>query len=167
MFGEAESIQVSKYRITFNLSRILYAEMSRVGIHTHDFLLDFFRFFRKVDAVSERFTHFSFTVSSRKTQTSCIVRQQDFRFYQCLTIYIVETANDFASLFEHRFLVFTHRDSCCAECCNVCCLADGISEETYGNTCFKVTHLDFRFHSRVTLQSGYADKVHIIETKFA
>ena len=41
IFGEA--VKVSEYGVTFNLSRVLYTEMSRIGIHTHDLLLDFFR----------------------------------------------------------------------------------------------------------------------------
>ena len=141
--------------------------MIRIREHGHNLLLNLICLIGKINAVSKRFTHFCLTVSSRQTQASGSVRQQDFRFYQCLTIYIVETANDFTSLFKHWFLVFTHRDSCCTECCDVRCLADRISEKTYRNTCFKVAHLDFRFHSRVTLQARYAYKVHIIETKLA
>ena len=53
MFRTAESVQISKYGITLYLTRILYAEVSRIGVHTHDLLLDFFRFFGQIDAVSE------------------------------------------------------------------------------------------------------------------
>ena len=151
VFRTAESIQVCKYGITFNLARILYAEVSRIGIHTHDFLLNFFRFFRQVDTVAEWFTHLGFAVRSRQTQAGSVVRQQDFRFYQRFAIDIVETADDFTSLFEHRFLVFTDGDGGCPEGSNVRSLTDRISEESYRDACLKVTHLYFWFHSRVTL----------------
>ena len=167
MFRTAECVEVCEDGITFNLSRILHAEVSRIGIHTHDLLLDFFRFFGQIDTVAEWFAHLGFTVSTRQTQAGSIVRQQDFRFHQCFAIDIVETADYFACLFEHRFLVFAYGDSRCTECSDVRSLTDRISEEAYGNACLEVTHLDFRFHGRVTLQAGYAYKVHIVEAKFA
>ena len=167
MFGTAEGIQVSKYGIAFNLTRVLYAQMVGVGVHALHFFLNLVGGIGKVDTVAQRLAHLGFSVRTRQAQTGCIVRQKDFRLHQRVAVDEVEAAYDFTGLFNHRFLVFADGNGGGAERCNVRGLADGVGEEPYRNTRFKVAHLDFRLYRRVALQARYGDKVHIIESQFA
>ena len=167
VFGAAESVQISKYGIPLNLARVLYAQMIGVGVHALHFLLNLVGCIGKVDTVAQRLTHLGFSVCTRQTQTGCIVRQKDFRFYQCVAVDKVEAAYDFTGLFNHRFLIFANGNGGGAKRRDVRSLADRVGEEPHRNTCFKVAHLDFRLYRRVTLQARYGDKVHIIECQFA
>ncbi len=151
VFGTREGIQISEYGIALYFARVLHAQVVGVGVHAADLLFHFLGSVGKVDAVAQRLAHFCFTVGSRQTQASGIVGQQDFGFNKRLTIYIIEAANDFASLFNHRFLVFAYGNGCGFESCDICCLADGVCKETYRNACLKVAHLNFSLYGRVTL----------------
>ena len=141
--------------------------MVGVGIHALHLLLHLVGRVRKIDTVAEALAHLGFAVRSRQAQAGCIVGQQDFRFHEGFTIYIVETAYDFTSLFNHRLLVFAHGHGSGAEGGNVRCLADGVGEETYGDACLEITHLDFGLYRRVALQAAHGHQVHIVEGQFA
>ena len=67
MFRAAEGIQIDKYRISLYTTRILNTKMVRICKHGHDLFLYNIFFIRQIDAVSERFTHLSLSVNSRKT----------------------------------------------------------------------------------------------------
>ena len=162
MFCLAESIQVSKHTVTFQFTRIAYFDMCRVSVHALHFLQYLICRIRQIDTVAQRLTHLSLSVRTRQTQTCRIIRKKDFRFYQCFAIDMVETAYNLTCLFNHRFLVFSHRNSSSLECCNIGSLADRIGKET----CFEVTHLDFSLHRRITLQARYGYQIHKIEAQF-
>jgi hypothetical protein len=54
-----------------------------------------------------------------------------------------------------------------AEGGNVRCLADGVGEETYGDACLEITHLDFGLYRRVALQAAHGHQVHVVEGQLA
>ena len=167
VFGTAESVQISKYRIAFYFTRVLYTQVVGIGIHTFHFFLYFVGRVGEVDAVSQALTHLGFSICSGQAQAGGVVGQKDFRFNQCFTINIVEAANDFACLFQHWFLVFAHRDSCCLESGNVRSLADGVGEETYRDAGVEVAQLNFCLYCRITLQAAYGHHIHEVKTQFA
>ena len=138
VFGTAEGIQISEDRIALYFTRVLYTQVIGIGVHALHFFLYFVGRVGKVDTVTQALAHFGFSVCSGKAQTSGIVGQKDFRFNQRFTIDIVEATNDFAGLLQHWLLVFTYRDSCCLESCDICCLANGVGEETHGNAGIEV-----------------------------
>ena len=127
VFGAAEGIQVSKYGIALNLTRVLYAQMVGVGVHALHFFLNLVGGIGKVDTVAQRLAHLGFSVRTRQAQTGCIVRQKDFRLHQRVAVDEVEAAYDFTGLFNHRFLVFADGNGGGAERCNVRGLADGVA----------------------------------------
>ena len=103
---------------------------------------------------------------ARKTATAFVLRNQRFRHNQCFSIYTVEFVYDFTALFDHRKLILTYRYSRCLKRCDICCLADRISKESYRNTCLKITHLNLRFNRWVSLKTGYRNQIHILKRKF-
>ena len=167
VFRTAKGIQVSEYGVAFQFSGVLHTQVVGVGIHALHLLLHLVGRVRKIDTVAEALAHLGFAVRSRQAQAGCIVGQQDFRFHEGFTIYIVETAYDFTSLFNHRLLVFAHGHGSGAESGDVRCLADGVGEETYGDACLEITHLDFGLYRRVALQAAHGHQVHIVEGQFA
>ena len=166
MFICTECIQISENGISFYLSRIRYLQMIRICIHSHDLLSYFFLGIRQINTVTKGFTHLCFSIRSRKTATAFVLRNQRFRHNQCFSIYTVEFVYDLTALFDHRKLILTYRYSRCLKRCDICCLADRISKESYRNTCFKITHLDLRFNCWVSLKTGYRNQIHIIKRKF-
>ena len=81
------------------------------------------------------------------------------------TVYGVEFVHDFLALLQHWKLILPNRNCRCAESGNICCLADRIAEKSYRNAGFKITLLDLRFYSWVTLNTGHCNQIHIIEGK--
>ena len=59
MLIPAECIQINKYRVAINISRILNTKMIRIREHGHNLLLNLICLIGKINAVSKRFTHFS------------------------------------------------------------------------------------------------------------
>ena len=167
MLRLTKSIQISEYCISFQFTRIGNFQVSRVGIHALHFLFHLVGCVRQINTVTQWFAHLSLSIRTRQTQTSRIVRQQDFGFYQRITINMIETTYNFTGLLNHRLLIFTHRNGSCFESGNISSLTDRISEEPYRDAGFKITHLDFGFHCRVTLQAWHCDQIHIIESQFA
>ena len=167
VFRTAESIQVSEYGVAFQFSGVLHTQVVGVGIHALHFLLHFVGGVREINTVAEALAHFGFTVCSRQAQAGGVLGQQYLGLNEGFTIYIVETAYDFTRLFNHRLLVFAHGHGGGSEGGNVRCLADGVGEETYGDACLEVAHLDFGLYRRVTLQAAHGHQVHIVEGQFA
>ena len=167
VFGTAESIQISKYRVAFYFTRVLNTQVVGIGIHTFHFLLYFVGRVGEVDTVAQALAHLGFSVCSGQAQTGGVFGQEDFRLNQCFAIDIVETTNDFACLFQHWFLIFAHRDSCCLESGNVRSLADGVGEETYWDAGVEVAQLNFCLYCRITLQAAYGHHIHEVKTQFA
>ena len=73
--------------------------------------------------------------------------------------------NDLLALLKHWKLILTYRYMGCTESCDICCLTDRIAEETNRNAGLKITLLDLRFNSRITLYTRYCYQIHIIESK--
>ena len=165
VFWFAESIQVNKYRVAINISRILNTKMIRIREHGHNLLLNLICLIGKINAVSKRFTHFCLTVNTWQTQARLVGRKYDLWLCKRLTIYCVKLVYDLFALLQHRKLILANRNCCCAESRDICCLADRIAEESNRNAGFEITHLDLRFHSRVTLNTGHCNQIHIIEGK--
>ena len=124
MLRFTESIQISKDSITLKFTRVGYFDMGRVSVHTLHFLFHFIGSIGEINAVAQRFTHFCLSVRTRQPQTSSIVRQQDFRFYQRITINMIEPTDNFTRLLNHWFLIFTHRHGCSPECRDIGCLTN-------------------------------------------
>ena len=123
MFGTAEGIEIGENGIAFNLTRILHAEVVRVGVHSHNVLTELLGCVGQIYAVSERLAHLCLTVGSRETQTGSVVREKDFRLNESFAIYTVEAACNLTRLFNHRLLVLTGRYCCSAERSNIGSLA--------------------------------------------
>ena len=131
MFCLAESIQVKNTQLPSSLPGSL--TLICVGsVHALHFLQYLICRIRQIDTVAQRLTHLSLSIRTRQTQTNRIIRKKDFRFYQCFAIDMVETAYNLTCLFNHRFLVFSHRNSSSLECCNIGSLADRISKKPTG-----------------------------------
>ena len=62
-----ECIQIGKYGIAFELSRIFDPDMIRVREHGHDLLLHIRLALREIDAVAERLAHFGLSVGTWKS----------------------------------------------------------------------------------------------------
>lgn len=75
-FGEmllrGKCVKVNEHRVALSVSMILLTQMSRVSKHGHNFFLDLLRLIREIDAVSQGFAHFCFTVYSRQPQASLV-----------------------------------------------------------------------------------------------
>ena len=163
VFRTGEGFQIDEYRVAVYLSRILHAEMIRVGEHGHDFLLYVLCFIGKIDAVSERLAHFCFAVDTGQTQAGLVGRKDDLRIGQGLAVYGVELVNDLLTLLQHGQLVFAYRYMGSTESRDICSLADGIAEEADRNAGFEITHQDLCLYGRVSLYAGYRYQIHVIE----
>ena len=119
----AESVEIDEDRVLVlmlhsgivcvcatEVSGVLDIEMERVGEHAVDLLLQLFWRIGEIDAVAERLGHLGLAVSAREAQACRVVRKKNLRLYECLTIYVVETAHNLVRLLEHRLLVLAHRD---------------------------------------------------------
>ena len=73
--------------------------------------------------------------------------------------------DNFLGLFNHGSLILAYRDGGGIKSRDVRRLADRIGKKAYRYACFKVAHLDFRFHRGVSLQPGDRNQVHIVERK--
>ena len=153
MLITAERIQINEHRISFHLSRILHPQVIGIRKHGHDFLLYLILGIRQIYAVSKGFTHFSLAVYTGQAQTRLIVRQKDIRLHQGIPVNTVELMDDFPGLLNHGRLVLTYRNSSRLESGNIGSLTDRISKKSHRDASFKVMHLDFGFHRRITLQT--------------
>ena len=165
MLRTAERIQIDEYRIAVYLSRILHTQVVRVGKHRHDFFLDLIRLIRKVNAVAERFAHLCLSVNTRQTQACLIVRKDDLRIGQGLTVNGIELMHDLLTLLQHRQLILADRNSRRAECRDICRLTDRIAEEANRNARLKIPLLDLGLHSRIALYTGNRHEIHIVESQ--
>ena len=59
VFGTAESIQISKYRVAFYFTRVLNTQVVGIGIHTFHFLLYFVGRVGEVDTVAQALTPYN------------------------------------------------------------------------------------------------------------
>ena len=166
IFVFAEGIQIRKDRISFYLTRVRYLQMVRIRVHGHDLLTDFLFWIGKIDTVSQRFTHLRLAIDTRQAQAGLIIRQQHIGLDQGITIDRIKLTDNLPSLFQHRQLILAHRNRCRLKCGDIRRLTDRICEESDGNAGFKVAHLDFRFHCRISLQTRDRDQIHIIEREF-
>ena len=82
--------------ISVHLTRILHAQVIRIGKHRHDFFPDLIRLIGKINAVAKRFTHLRFSIDTRQTQACLIIRKDDLRICQRLTINGIELMHDLA-----------------------------------------------------------------------
>ena len=89
--------------------------------------------------------------------------KNDLWINKCLTVYRIELVNDLLTLLDHRHLILSNRNLCGLECCDICSLADRITEESNRDTCLEVSHLDLCLNGRISLDSCHCYKVHIVE----
>ena len=127
--------------------------MVRIGVHTHNLCLHFFRTVRKVDTVPQRLTHLSLAISSRKSLAGFIVREHYIWLYKYIAIYEVKLSNYFTSLLYHRLLILAYRYMSSLKCGDICCLAYRISKESNRNTGFEVSQLYLGLYGWVSLKS--------------
>ena len=80
-----------------------------------------------------------------------IIRQQHVGLDQGITIDRIELADNLPSLFQHGQLILTYGNGCCFKRGDIRRLTDRICEESNRNAGFKVAHLDFGFHRRISL----------------
>ena len=73
--------------------------------------------------------------------------------------------NNFLTLLKHRKLIFTYRYMRCTKSCDICGLADRITEESNRNAGFKITLFNFRFNCRIALHTCYSNQIHIIKSQ--
>ena len=151
MFRLAECIQISKYTVALDMTRIRYLNMGWICVHAHDFFLHICLGICKINTVSKRFTHLLFSISTRKTHTCFIIRKKHLRLHQYFIVNAVELADNLSCLLDHRELVFPCRNSRCLKCCNICSLTDWIVKKANRNTRLKIAHLNLRLYGRITL----------------
>ncbi|CDD34867.1 unknown [Roseburia sp. CAG:309] len=146
-----KGIQISKYRVPFEFSGIFDADVIRIGVHTHDLFADIVRGVRKIDAVAKRFTHFCFSIGSRKAHTSLIIWEKCFWHNEnFFSVNTVKTMHDLASLFQHWELVLAHRHDICFKSCDISCLTDRIGKKSDRDTGIKSAELNFTFYGRIS-----------------
>ena len=156
-------IQICEYSISFQTSRIFHTDMIRISKHAEYFLLNIFRFLWQINTVTQRLTHLRLTINSRETKACFILRKKNLRIDQCISINGIKFMYNLLCLLKHRELIFSYRYNSSLECCNICCLADRICEESNRDTCLKISHLDLILYSRISLQSWDCHKIHVIE----
>ena len=149
----AKCIQISKYCIAFNLTRILHTDMIWIGIHGHYLFLDVLRLLRQINTVAERFAHLCLAINTRQTQACGIVRKNNLRIGKRFAIHRIKLVHDLLTLLNHRHLIFTNRYMRWTESSNICCLTDRICEKSNWNACFKILLFDLCFYCWVTLHS--------------
>ena len=141
--------------------------MVRVCKHAHNLLTNLFFRIGKVNAVIQGFTHLGLSIGTWQTKACLVVRKQDIRLYQSVTVNGIELSYNLLGLLQHGKLIFTDRNGSCLEGCDISSLADRVGKESNRYAGFKVSHLDFRFNGRVTLQSGNSNQIHIVKSKFS
>ena len=177
MFRATEGVQVGEDGVALDLARVLHPQVVGIGIHTHHLLLHFIGRVGEVDAVAQRFRHLGLAVRTGQTQAGRVVGQQNSRHDECFSIYGVEFMDDFARLFDHRFLILADRYGRGLESGDIRGLADRVGEESYRNTLAlrslffvafgEAAQLDFGLHRRIALQTGYGHQVHVVESQLA
>ena len=109
IFGEG--VKICENDVAFDVARVRNFDMGWVGVHVFDFCGDGRGIVAEVNAVAERLTHFGFTVDTGQASANLTAREENFRLYQnSFAVKLVHFADDFASLFEHRCLVFADRN---------------------------------------------------------
>ena len=166
MLVGCKCVKIREHGVPFHLAFILDTKVIGVGKHRHNFRLYLVGRVRKVNAVAERFAHLCFSVDTGKSATLLVAWQKDFGFDKSFAVNRVEFAHDFFALLQHRFLVFADGNGRRLERRDVRGLADRISQESYGNTLFKVAHFYLGFYGRIALQSRKRDEIHIVKRKF-
>ena len=157
-------IQIRKDCIAFDLSGILDPEMIRIREHAHDLLLDIIRLLGQVDAVAERLAHLLLAVCSGKAHGCLILRKQNLGLHKDLTVIrMMEAADDFSRLLNHRLLVLARRNRRRLERGDVGCLRNRIGEEANRNAAAEAAHAKLRFHRRVSLKSCHCHQIGIVE----
>ena len=160
------------------LAGIFHAQVVRIGVHAHDLLLDLVGRVGEVDAVPERFGHLGLAVRTGQAQTGGVVGQEDFGHGERFAVDGVELVDDLAGLLDHRLLVLTHGDGCGPEGGDVRRLADGVGEESDGDSLTlggvaldgplgESAHLDLGLDGGVALQALHRDEVHVVEGQLA
>ena len=163
----AERVKINEYSIALDFSRIGNFQMSGIGIHTHDLLLDILLRIGKINAVSERLAHLGFSVCTRKAETCVIIRKKNLRLDQrmAVTVCRVELSHDFSCLLDHRFLILTDRNGRCLKRGDIGSLADRIGKETDRDAVLELSHLDLGLDRRISLKSCDCDQIHIVESQ--
>ena len=163
MLFPAESIQIGKHRIALQMSGIADLEMKGIRVHTHDLGAHFVRTVGQINTVAQRLAHLCLAVGTGKTLAGLILRNQRGGLHQNRGVYRVELMYDFSCLLDHGQLILAYGNRGSLERSNIRCLADGIGEKSYGNTCFEVSHLNLIFYRRIPLKSRYSHQVHVIK----
>lgn len=163
IFRTAERVEVNEDGVVLNVSRILRADVQRVGVHRHDLLAYLLRLLGEVDAVAERLAHLRLAVGARQAQAGLVVGEHDVRLRQGLAVDGVEFMDYLAALLEHRRLILADGYDGRAEGRDVRRLAYRVAEEADGDARFEVAHLDFRLDGRVALDARDGDEVHVVE----
>ena len=154
LFVCCKGIKIGEDGIALQMTRVVDLQVLRVGVHRLDLSVDFIYRVAQVDAVTEALTHLCLAVGTGQTQTCSIVRQQNIRLHERLTINVVEAAHYLATLLEHGLLVIAGRHSGCLEHCDIGSLTDRISEKADRDTfAIEATHLYLRLDGRVALQA--------------
>ena len=161
----AECIQIDEDGVALHLAGVLHAQVVRVGVHGHDLLLDVLGLVGEVDAVAEALAHLGLAVGAGQAQAGAVLRQNDLRLHQSLTVDGVELMDDLAALLDHGALVLACGDGSGLEGGDVRSLADGVSEEAHRDAGLEVLLLDLGLDGGVALQAGDGDEVHIIEAQ--
>ena len=113
MFRFAESIQIGKYTVSFQMSRIRYLNMCRIRVHTHNLFFDI------------------------------TFRKQPIRLHQHLIINGIEFTDNLPCLLNHWKLIFSRWYNRCLKSSNICCLTDRICKKSDRNTGLKIAHFNF------------------------
>ena len=161
----AERIQIDEDGVALHLAGVLHPQVVRVGVHGHDLLLDVPGLVGEVDAVAEALAHLGLAVGAGQAQAGAVLRQNDLRLHQSLTVDGVELMDDLAALLDHGALVLACGDGSGLEGGDVRGLADGVSEEAHRDAGLEVLLLDLGLDGGVALQAGDGDEVHIIEAQ--
>ena len=154
MLRTAEGIQVSEDRIALHISRVGDFDVSGVGVHGHDFFPYNIGAVGEIDRVAQGFRHFGFAIGPRQTQTGFVRGKQNFRFYQYRRVDVVKFPHDFPRLFQHRFLILTHRNGGGFEGCNISGLTDRVADKAYRHAFTKIFLLNLCFDGGVSFDAG-------------
>ena len=126
--------------------------MVRVGEHGHYLFADILLRIGKINAVVERLAHLCLAVNARKAQTGFVVGKKNVGLDQCFSVNGIKFPYNFPGLLYHGKLVLSHGNGGRHKCGDIRGLADRIGKKAYRNACLKVPHLNFGFHSGVSLQ---------------
>ena len=151
MLWLAEGIQICEYAVALKMTWVFSSDMGRVSVHAHYLFLYILFCICKINTVTKRLAHLLLAVYARKSAACLILWQKHLWLNQHLIINRVELSHNLPCLLNHWKLVFSNRNCCCLEGCDICRLTDRICKKSHRYACLKVSHLYLALYCRITL----------------